>query len=231
MAGSPAGTMPNDPQDIKANKRLEWGFAGTSEGTKAVFEDGKLFKPAHTVWTHWVDSRTLEQVQDEGFMYDQENGEVLEKGAMAHPVTGAITDYEEVWKDLDASIVGHDKRHICQVLRYDGPSREERGMLIRIGEYIQGVRRSGTKITVIRWQWIKQEVGSSNDRISVYTKRFQENSTGGIWTRTLAIGDGAIPCKSLFSGESGDAETEIALGKVVEATDGTTWGCIESFLW
>jgi hypothetical protein len=158
LSESLEGSLPNDPKDLKATKRLEWGFAGTSEGTKVEFEDGKIVKPAHTVWTHWVDSKTLDQVRDEGYMYDQGDGDFLEKGSMAHPDTGLITDYEEVWRDVDPGIVDEDRNRICRVLKFDGPSNDERGMLIRIGEYIQGVRRSGTKMTVVRWQWIVSDV-------------------------------------------------------------------------
>jgi hypothetical protein len=55
------------------------------------------------VWEHWVDSKVTnaEEVKDEGDMFLQDNGEVLESGNMVNPETGKVEKYEECWVDLD----------------------------------------------------------------------------------------------------------------------------------
>jgi hypothetical protein len=142
-AGEP--DLPNDPEDPQARKRLEWGFAGTAESTPAKGES-----PAHTVWSHWVDSTTIEEVKDEGYMWPLENGDVLEKGAMKHPETGKVTEYEEVWRDLDV-----EGEKVSTVLKMEDASKKARGMVIRIGQWMQGVMRVDDQITVERWHSVE----------------------------------------------------------------------------
>jgi len=209
------GDFPQNQFGEEISSRLEWGFAGTSEGTKAVVEKGKLVNPAHTIWTHWVDSKSLDITMDDGYMYDQENGDVLELGSMAHPDSNIITKYEEVWKDLDIEITGTDDKRNSAVLRYDG-GPEDRGMVIRVGQFIQGVRRKshhGEVITsVARWQWINNA-----------------------WHRLLVVGACDIPCPALFfCGEKGHqlfADKAGGVGKTIVGADEAEWECIEAISW
>lgn len=81
--------------------KVDWAFAGTRSSSQTP--SGKLCR-----WNHWIDSRSLEPATDEGYMYHphpdhpDDNSLSLEKGKMAHPETGVVTEYEEVWRDLDA---------------------------------------------------------------------------------------------------------------------------------
>ncbi|KAF4627231.1 hypothetical protein G7Y89_g10925 [Cudoniella acicularis] len=139
--------------------RLEWGFAGTASSTPAAHnaQTGELETPAHTVWTHWVDNKTrgFEEVRDEGDMWTRDDGkggeEVLEKGVMVNPNTGKVEAYEELWVDLEPILVDGESRYWSWVLRTE--SESVRGVLIRIGEYIQGVVRKGDYTSVSRWKW------------------------------------------------------------------------------
>ncbi len=158
--------LPTDPNDAEAIKQLEWAFAGQSKSTPAEFDGRELRKPAHTIWSHWIDSKTLEEVKDEGDMYPQDDGTVLEKGAMAHPGTGLITNYEEVWLDLEPAVTGDDKSRVCYVLKLDEPSNQTRGMVIRIGDYVEGIIRARSQITVVRWQWERRNVLSPDSALS-----------------------------------------------------------------
>jgi len=207
--------LPTDPNDDEAINRLEWAFAGQSKSTAAEFDGGELKKSAHSVWSHWIDSKTLSEVKDEGDMYPQDDGTVLEKGAMAHPETGLITDYEEVWEALEPSATGDDKNRFCYVLKLDLPSNQARGMVIRIGDHIEGIMRVASRITVVRWQW----------------KRSSDEGQP-TWHRTLAMGNGAIPCEALFTGGkngSDDLQQDMKVGEVVDTGAGMKWICIEAF--
>ena len=156
---TPEGAVPSTSGTAEDAKHLDWAFAGTSKTTPPVYEAGELKKPAHTAWSHWIDSKTLDEVNDEGDMVSQPDGTVLEKGVNKDPVTGAITNtYEESWLDLDAELTGHEKQHPCFVLRVDEPSKQARGMAIRIGQYVQGILRLGNQMTLVRWQWSVDEV-------------------------------------------------------------------------
>lgn len=133
--------------------KLDWAFSGTSTTTPAEYEAGEFEKPAHTAWSHWIDSGTMDEVNDEGDMYLQLDGTVLEKGVNTDGST-----YEELWEELDAQITGKDRSRVSYVLRADEPSKEMRGILIRVGEWIQGTLKVGAQMTVVRWQWSAEDV-------------------------------------------------------------------------
>ena len=145
--------------------QLEWAFAGTSQSTTAERHGpgGAISKPAHTVWSHWIDSDTLEEVKDEGDMHPQADGTVLETGTMTNPETGGEMTYEELWEDLEANIVGAEKEKACLVLRMEEPEKKAKGYLIRIGEHIQGLVRSEDEVSAIRWQYSGEEVSNHRD--------------------------------------------------------------------
>jgi hypothetical protein len=102
---------------------------------------------------HWVDSETEEEISDEGDMYLQPDGTVLEKG-----VDGDGSAYEELWEDPEAKVVGKDSGRVSYVLRTEDLGRRTRGMCVRIGEWIQGTLRVGKEFTVVRWQWVGEQV-------------------------------------------------------------------------
>ena len=133
---------------------VNWAFAGRSRSTRAEFDTaGRLTKPMHTVWDHWIDSETEEEVNDEGDMFLQSDGTVLEKGVNEDGST-----YEELWEDLEAKVVGRDEKLVSYVLRVEDGERRARGMCIRIGKWIQGTLRVGSDFTVVRWMWDAEEV-------------------------------------------------------------------------
>jgi hypothetical protein len=135
---------------------LSWAFAGVSTTTPAEYDSaasGQLKKPTHTAWAHWVDSETEDEVNDEGDMFVQPDGTVLEKGVNADGST-----YEELWEELEARAVGRDQKRMSYVLRAEEPARRTRGMVVRIGEWVQGTLRVGEEFTVVRWQWSVEEV-------------------------------------------------------------------------
>jgi Protein HRI1 len=91
-------------------------------------------------------------------MYPQPDGTVLEKGEMVKRETGRLTPYEEVWQDYDPEVTGTDKKVVEVVLSCKNEGNGLKGMVSRIGGWIQGVLRMGNDITAVRWQWIVVEV-------------------------------------------------------------------------
>lgn len=183
--------------------RLEWGFAGTAISTPAEFKDGDrsiLIRPAHTQWIHEIDNKIRNpgpDDRDEGFMYPVEGtNEVLEKGAMVNPETGKVENYEELWEDLEVGMMEGEKDDyfVSWVLRTIGTGGEETGMVIRIGEWIQGVMRRGDGFSVVRWKW---------------------NIEGG-WERVLAIGEDIELNSRIF-------EKEVSVGDSFKVGDGVEW--------
>jgi hypothetical protein len=179
---------------------LEWGFAGTANSTPA---QGEI--PAHTEWSHWVDSKTTEVVRDEGDMYPQKNGEVLEYGSMVNPAKGVVEKYEECWVDLSTRVIPPEKEFISWVMKCEDVERETKGMVIRIGEYIQGMLRKGDDISIGRWIWSEEDG----------------------WRKAVDIGGfgTVVPSEVLR------IDADVRLGDKRKGGEGLEWKCIEVFSW
>lgn len=102
-------------------------------------------------------SRTPEDVVDEGDIFPQSDDRTLETGRMVNPATGRLTDYEEVWSDIDPLQVRSDggsqqqQQTGCVVLELKNDEQGQRGMLVCLGEYSQGVVRVGDQFAAERW--------------------------------------------------------------------------------
>ncbi|KAI0546235.1 hypothetical protein F4679DRAFT_418345 [Xylaria curta] len=137
---------------------LDWAFAGISS---SEIRNGVR----HSTWRHVVDSRTRapETVVDEGDIFQKEDGGTLETGQMVNPATGKLTDYEEVWADLEAEgipginlnsdALAQQPKGRCVVLELNDEERESRGMAICLGRYYQCVVRIGDHFAAERWLW------------------------------------------------------------------------------
>ncbi|EMF11248.1 uncharacterized protein SEPMUDRAFT_88638 [Sphaerulina musiva SO2202] len=175
---------------------LDWAFAGTSSSqiTHHVQDGSPLFK---STWKHWIDSRTTEaeNVVDEGFMFPgsdkEETGRTLEKGTMMNSQTGKMEDYEEMWRDVSE-----------EGEKGEGEEKKEkekmRGMVIRLGQFCQGLMRIGEEITLERWEWTAKEN----------------------WKRSFRMGDFFLPC-----GVAMEFDRLQLGGKITHG--GLTWDVVE----
>lgn len=148
-----------------------------------------------------MDSHTpdAESVKDEGDMFPQTDGTTLEQGSMVNPTTGRETPYEECWKDITPTAIAQEDDRVCVVLQVHHDCHEVRGLVVRLGQYCQGVLRVGETISVERWEWKKGGDG---------------------WKRQARIGDLWLPC--------GPAMNDSRLEKGGEARLGDfTWKVIE----
>lgn len=131
---------------------LEWAFAGKSHLTKEK-QEKNVFTPQHSIWEHRIDSKSNNPSVDEGDLWLQPKGDVLEIGKQLHPITGLECEYEECWGDIMVEVLGEEEQLVSTALVMDDSSRNARGMMIRIGTYCQGILQIGEKVTVERSQW------------------------------------------------------------------------------
>ncbi|ETS75913.1 hypothetical protein PFICI_12857 [Pestalotiopsis fici W106-1] len=109
--------------------------------------------PPHSVFTHWIDSRHVDAaaVRDEGDMFPGEDkGESLERGHMVNPDSGLDEMYEESWVSgikLDEEGVEDSSGY---VLKYE--HGDNKGLVVRIGDLVQGVLRENGDIGLFRWE-------------------------------------------------------------------------------
>ncbi|KAK1815133.1 hypothetical protein LTR12_010472 [Friedmanniomyces endolithicus] len=175
-------TYPETPKEenVLPLSRLDWAFAGTSSSIPQRDKDGEAF--AHSTWKHWVSSRTrdVSGVSDEGDMIPMPDGRTLEKGSNTDPETGVVSEYEELWWEAPVKIVesgegGDEGTNCCVVLRLQVDEHEARGLVVRVGQYVEGVLRVGESFSLERWEW-------------------KGNGKGEGWQRLVRMGDLWLPC-------------------------------------
>ncbi|KAK3679411.1 hypothetical protein LTR78_000972 [Recurvomyces mirabilis] len=215
LKGSENETKSNLPVPLLSG--LDWAFAGFSHSELQHDDNGKPY--AHSTWQHWVSdrARNVDEVKDEGDMFEMPDGRTLEKGRMVNPATGQETDYEEVWRDGVAKVVPEDEsdgaddreegeagKKKCVVLMLHDDEHEARGMVVRMGQFVQGVLRAGSHFSLERWEWMgtAQKEG---------------------WQRVVRMGDSWMPCGAATEQRRLALGSEIRFGeyvwKVVELAD------------
>jgi hypothetical protein len=147
---------------------LEWGFAGRSSCVASGKKKGKGVM--HSTWRHFVDSRGPSEEVDEGDMYPISSTLILEHGHAFHPNVGAVRSHEEMWED--EAILPVSGSRICVVLRLQDDSNCARGLVVRLGQYVQGIMVVGEEVTAERWEWSEE----------------------GGWAREKRVGKHMLPC-------------------------------------
>ena len=178
--------------------RLEWAFAGKSYTKQSKIAGG----PAHTVWCHGIDSQNLEMERDEGDMYEQEDGDILECGETVDAQTGEVKKYEELWHDVGLHLVGQETEHLSIMLKTENKDLNARGMILRVGNWCQGILKVGEDTTVERWQWSPQDG----------------------WERLAKLGQKSLVCPATFDRGS------LQMGKVIKDHD-LDWQVFEFYSW
>ncbi|MCJ1352005.1 MAG: hypothetical protein MMC33_001989 [Icmadophila ericetorum] len=213
-------------------KVLDWAFCGTSTTTELGLPTASS-PPAdqssgeecrHTVWTHWLDTASEEPESDEGDMYTLPDGDVLEKGFNPKD-DGGREEYEELWGDEDARATGTeqeqdqegDGKRVCVVLRMEGVEEDKvsgtvgrKGMIVRVGGWVQGILKEDGGFTVERWKWVEEK---------------------GEWENVVKLGMGEMPCgvtfNMHFTGEGAYKDLDAQLSDSASSK----WTVLEAFQW
>ncbi|KAK6082488.1 hypothetical protein SCUP234_04327 [Seiridium cupressi] len=184
--------LPLPPRgSVREASKLDWAFGGASEHDDTA-------NPPHSVFMHWIDSRHLdaEAVRDEGDMCPgTSETESVETGRMVNPATGIEEAYEECWIDGLSDSDGKDVDASGFVLRYE--DEHGRGLMVKTGNHIQGVLRTGQEVGVVRWK-----VGGGDGKEIVAEIGKCDDFPGGDMERIKAADD-------------------------VTSANGRTWHCIE----
>ncbi|KAK7568190.1 hypothetical protein IWX91DRAFT_302162 [Phyllosticta citricarpa] len=168
--------------------RLDWAFAGFSETSPG---NDRIRGVVHKKWTHVIDSRCgfdEEGTPDEGDLWDRSGGYSLETGIMKHPKKGVDVAYQEMWREVEIKAVNREPLRHAVVLTHHNPQLKSRGMIVRVGQYCQGIYMLDREVTVERWQW-KVEWKEEKKR------------TDDLWRRTVKLGSRFLPCVWTFEPE------------------------------
>lgn len=211
---------------------LEWAFAGTSHNTPKIIknDESEKIEYSHSVWDHWIDSKSTSTSKttsksnkpppiDEGDLWQQPNGDVLERGIQADPITGEEYQYEELWGDVQVQVLEGDRERVSVVLKLDvvdddDGDRNARGLVVRVGQFCQGIVMVRDQLTVERWEWVN--LAREAENASAESK--------GRWCCKVRIGDDSLPCDQAMNLEgTGD-------GAIIRS-GGLEWKVIEDYRW
>lgn len=181
---------------VYSQRCLDWAFAGRSRTHAGDSRKDQMIKMSHTVWDHWIDSKSNDPEPDEGDMWVQPDGDVLERGTHQDPITGVETEYEELWHDLEVDAIRKKQDHSSLVVHTNDPGRNIRGMAVKIGGWCQGIMKIGDDLTVERWQRKPKEMNSDEAETEGSDR---EERTRNDWIRTFRIGKEVLPCEEMCS--------------------------------
>lgn len=219
---------------------VNWAFAGRSHTKPQKSQTDDMIKLSHTVWDHWIDSRSNDPGIDEGDMWLQEDGDVLERGKSKDAVTGQETEYEELWHDLEVVRLGKKHNRSSLVLRADDPERNLRGMAVKVGGWCQAILKVGDALTIERWER-KPAASTINQTLDEDDKH--DKRTRNDWVRTFRVGEGKLPCGYMCSNTDGKIElngvlryiantNEFSFYKTPNEDDRETgWKVLEEYYW
>ena len=187
---------------------------------------------------------------DSGIMFTLPHTEI-EVGLhpMTSPYTSALCAYEETWEEIQLRPCWpYSTSIVYVVLRAEDLSRATKGMVVRVGQYCQGLLMRGEHVGCERWEWQMRrnlpEEGRCPEENELIHQAKEEskagvNATGngdgkvngsaeeiadGNWTRTVRIGDVFVPCAVTFK------EERLRVGDVVKHGD-VEWVVEELGVW
>ena len=121
-------------------------------------------------------------------------------------------EYEELWGNVDVLPIkplGGDRPvRSCVVLRHE-KANESKGLVVRVGQYIQGMMKSPSGIRLERWEW-HASPGSGQGE--------------GVWEKTFGSGEGQLPCRRIIKG------LDISFGESLSLGD-DQWEVLEDLSW
>ncbi|KAJ4993975.1 hypothetical protein SVAN01_00452 [Stagonosporopsis vannaccii] len=227
-SAAPAGAAGGGGGGGEGVDALEWGFSGSSASVRAPHPHPTYGDYTLNTWTHWVDSRVSvgeDMAPDEGAMYAV-GGQAgyVEHGFAFHPQLGRVAGHEEGWVDVEPrgtrwgwSRGGSEDESgrakgeegarqdegekVCIVLRCHDDERRVRGVVVRVGQYVQGIVMVGGRVATERWEFDFQ----GEPRPGVQDVPAQQNSQAGDeegkgmnasagWKRTARTGEWFLPC-------------------------------------
>ena len=216
-------------KDTNTRECIDWAFAGRSRTTPHGARKDGMIQLSHTVWDHWIDSKSDNPGPDEGDMLVQEDGDVVERGMQKHPLTGQDTEYEELWHDLEVEAFGKKQNRSTLVMRVEDTERNIRGLAIKVGGYCQGILKTEGSLTIERWECKADTSDGGREDVSAW-HHSQEGRTRNGWFRTFRFGEENLPCITMCGHTSGkfglnttrtDSKDELELD----------WKVLEEYYW
>ena len=189
-----------------------------------------MIKLSHTVWDHWIDSKSDNPEVDEGDMWMQKNGDVLERGKQKDPETGEEVEYEELWHDLEVIPLGKKQNRSSLVIRVENAEKGVKGLAVKIGGFCQAILRSKDDITIERWEHKPADFFQGKAPVR---GRGSHERTHNDWIRTFRVGGGKLPCEYMVANTDGKIGLNTVFGERTDRswTTELEWKVVEEYYW
>lgn len=172
----PLSSSSDDASEAYTKQPSFWAFAGSSTSFKPQKGDFPAWPcTSHCVWTHELDSRG-EGINDEGDVFDLQNGGSMEVGVMKNPESGKEEWYKEYWTSLE----GEEELVPCLVAEVVGEEGGGlKGRIVRVGRHGQGIVEAtdGDEVVEVqRWiyrngkgreQWVREQPSHEDVALSL----------------------------------------------------------------
>ncbi|KAF2280223.1 uncharacterized protein EI97DRAFT_429978 [Westerdykella ornata] len=238
-----------DPQSEDVSSSSSLSTASTVVAASHVLHTAPLPHPRKSTWQHWLDSRyplfSPYIPIDTGVMYSLPNQPdlTLEVGSAPSPFSAhGHINYEELWRDEPIKAVGErcrdaggDGKRVAVTLRTEERGGEgARGLVVRVGQFVQGIMKRGERLSVERWEFVEQREGVSGQQQGTLRggevsqedagEAREDREGGGMWTRTAKVGPDFVPCPVA------QREQDLSVSGQIDV-NGLTWTVEELVEW
>lgn len=194
---------------------LYWGFAGTAERSETAGE-----------WTHTIDSRSDELVVDAGTFAPSPDGDpavCVETGRMVDFDDGAEKDYEEIWREepiVPQKVVVLELKGRSPESRLAAEPCDAKGVVMRLGEWTQGILKYKGAVTSERWRRRKPDTPAADGA----------EEQVELDERVVKTGCGNLPCLALNTLLEESEGADLGVGYTLD--DGQfVWEVVEESTW
>lgn len=214
---------------------LQWAFAGKTDlnqrdAMAASSQEAMLVK-----WKIWIDSTLPDArsgAEDVMYYWHEPNGGLIQKGTIEDPESGESTDFEVLWAPIATIPYEVPGGPTSVVFKFQDRAEGGKGLVVRVGNWCQGLLKVGGQTTIERWVWDGQpkrkvpetEAKEMPYRIVLEDHHFEDNKdvggdykvySRGRWIRIAKLGDDFIPCSLAFLGEMQHCMAKLQVGTTI----------------
>ena len=131
-------------------------------------------------------------------MFTLPDGRALEHG-YAPDAGGVERSHEEMWRDEEVESTSKAGTRVCAVLRCADYEAGVRGVVVRLGQFVQGLLCGPEGVTCERWEFGGRVEGEEEeDEDGEDEEGEDEEGESRLWERTARVGNGFVPCAVLM---------------------------------
>lgn len=230
-------------------ERLLWASAGQKIMTDKMEEGSRHGERKCANWLQGLSFSSDYMKAGDPLIPQDLDDWVVGQAVIEDPVTGERIEYDELSVDMPIQPNGCDGLRKSVVLMLQDDEHAVRGMVVRVGDWCQGLVQMGQDVSVERWRWVGRKTreppsrDEHGDQCITITGRdiFAPNTfdsyrtahhdNPGEWERQVRIGSRLVPCGLTFlESVARNSLDGVEEGSIVQAGD-MSWMVVENYVW